>query len=128
MRHDILSDVLSAIRNGDQVGKRETITPASKLIKEVLLILQKNNFIGNFEYVDDNRGGKFKIQLLGKINNCSSIKPKFYLKKDEYERFERRYLPAAGFGFLIVSTSNGVMLHEDAKKKGIGGTLLGYIY
>jgi small subunit ribosomal protein S8 len=127
MRHDLLSDVLSSIKNNDRYGKRDVITPSSKLVKNVLLILQKHNYIGDFEYIDDRRGGKFKIQLLGKVNNCNSIKPRFYVKKD-YEKYEKRFLPATGFGFLIVSTSKGLMTHHDAKEKGLGGTLLGYIY
>ena len=128
MRHDILSDVLSAIKNGDRAGKKETITSASKLIKNVLLILQKHNYIGDFEYIDDKRGGKFRIQLLGKVNNCNSIRPRFYIKADQYEKFEKRFLPAAGFGFIIVSTSKGLMIHSEAKEKEIGGTLLGFVY
>lgn len=128
MRHDLLSDVLSAIKNGDYCGKRETITPSSKLVKEVLLILQKNKFIGDFEYIDNGRGGKFRIQLLGKVNKCGSVRPRFPVKRDEYEKWEKRFLPAAGFGLLIISTSKGVMTHIEAKEKGLGGKLLAYCY
>jgi len=128
MRHDLLSDVLSAIKNGDKYGKRETITSFSKLVKNVLLILQKHNYIGDFEYIDDKRGGKIRIQLLGKINDCNSIRPRFYIKKDEYEKWEKRFLPAAGLGFLIVSTPQGILTHDVAKKKGTGGTLLAFVY
>jgi len=128
MRHDLLSDVLSSIKNGDKYGKRETVTPFSNLVKNVLLILQKHNYIGDFEYIDDKRGGKIKIQLLGKVNDCNSIRPRFYVKKDEYEKWEKRFLPAAGLGFLIVSTPQGILTHDVAKKKGIGGTLLAYVY
>lgn len=128
MRHDLLSDVLSTMKNGDRFGKRETIVPASNLVKDVLLLIQKHGFIGNFEYIDDGRGGKFKIELIGKINGSGSIRPRFAVKKDEYERWERRFLPAAGIGFLIISTPKGVLTHVDAKKSGIGGKLLCYIY
>jgi len=128
MRHDLLSDVLSAIKNGDNYGKRETLTSASKLVKEVLLILQKNKFIGDFEYIDDGRGGKFRVQLLGNVNKCGPIRPRFPVKRDEYEKWEKRFLPAAGFGFLIVSTSKGIMTHIEAKDKGLGGKLLAYCY
>jgi small subunit ribosomal protein S8 len=128
MRHDLLSDVLSAIKNGDRVGKNETITPSSKLVKNVLLILQKYNYIGDFEYIDDKRGGKFKIQLLGKVNDCKAIRPRSYIKVDQYEKFEKRFLPAAGMGFIIVSTSKGLMLHSEAKEKGMGGTLIAFVY
>ncbi|MBN2202590.1 MAG: 30S ribosomal protein S8 [Candidatus Aenigmarchaeota archaeon] len=128
MRFDILSDVMSAIKNGDKSGKSRANTPASKLVKGILLILQKHNYVGDFEYVDDNMGGRFSIQLIGKINNCSAIRPRHYAKVEDYEKFEKRYLPAAGMGFIIVSTSKGLMLHSEAKKNNLGGTLLGYVY
>jgi len=128
MRHDLLSDVLSAIKNGDNYGKRETLTSASKLVKEVLLILQKNKFIGDFEYIDDGRGGKFRVQLLGNVNKCGPIRPRFPVKRDGYEKWEKRFLLAGGFGFLLVSTSKGVMTHIEAKEKGLGGKLLAYCY
>ena len=128
MRHDILSDVLSAIKKCDEVGKTEIITPASKMVKDVLLVLQKNKFIGEFEFIDDGRGGKFRINLLGSINNCGAVRPRFSVRVDEYERYERRFLPAVNFGFLIVSTSQGIMIHHEAKEKKIGGKLLAFIY
>ena len=128
MRHDLLADVLSTIKNGDLIGKKEVITPASAMIKDVLLVLQSYNHIGNFEFVDNGRGGVFKVSLLGTINNCGAIRPRFAVSKDEYEKYERRYLPASGFGVIIVSTSQGIMSHEDAKKKKTGGRLLAFIY
>lgn len=124
----MVSDVFCTIKNGEKAGKKEVITPASKLVKNILLILQKNNYIGDFEYIDDKKGGKFRIQLLGKINECNSIRPRFYVKKDEFEKFEKRFLPAADFGFLIISTSKGLLTNKEAKEKGVGGTLIGYVY
>ena len=70
----------------------------------------------------------FDIQLLGRINKCGVINPRFPIQKDEFEDEERAYLPARGFGILVVTTSEGVMTHEDAKEKSIGGRLLAYIY
>jgi small subunit ribosomal protein S8 len=128
MMHDLLSDVLSSIKNGDKYGKKEVVTPFSKMVKDVLLILQKHNYIGDFEYMDDKKGGKVKIQLLGKINDCNSIRPRLYVKKDDYAKWEKRYLPAIGLGFLILSTSQGVLTHSVAKEKGLGGSLLAYVY
>ena len=128
MRHDLLSDVLSAIKNGENHGKTETVTPSSKLVKNVLLLLQKHEYIGDFEYVDDNRGGKFKVTLLGKINDCNAIRPRFTVKKDDYEKYEKRFLPAVGMGLIIVSTPQGVMTHIEAKEKEIGGSLLAFVY
>jgi len=128
MRHDILSDVLSIIKNGNKMGKKEVVTPSSSMVKEVLLIFQKHGYIGEFELIDDNKGGKIRIELNGKVNSCGSIRPRYSATKDSYEKYERRFLPSATIGLLIVSTSSGVMTHNDAKKNNIGGKMLAFVY
>ncbi|NOZ81577.1 MAG: 30S ribosomal protein S8 [Candidatus Micrarchaeota archaeon] len=128
MRHDLLSDVLSSIKNAEAVGKKEVVVPFSGMIKEVLSIMQKHGYIGEFEVIDDGRGGKIRVTLTGKINDCNSIRPRFSVKKDGIEKYERRFLPASGFGILILTTSSGIMTHKDAAEKGIGGKLLAYVY
>jgi small subunit ribosomal protein S8 len=50
------------------------------------------------------------------------------VKKDEYEKWEQQYLPSKDIGILMVTTSQGVMSHKEAKTKGLGGKLLGYVY
>ncbi|MBD3204608.1 30S ribosomal protein S8 [Candidatus Woesearchaeota archaeon] len=127
--NDLLSNVLSHISNEDSMGRTFiNVRYNSKLIRNVLLILQDNKYIGSFKEIDDNRGGRLKINLLGKINKCGAIKPRFNVKVEDYEKFEKRFLPAYGFGLLIVSTNKGVMTQEEAKKKGIGGKLLAFVY
>ena len=119
---DPLADALTNIRNNElQVKDSCVISPASKLIGEVLSTMQKENYIGNFEYIDDNRAGQFKVELEGNINKCGVIKPRHAVKKDEFEKFEKRYLPAKNFGILIVTTPEGIMTHYEAKERGIGG-------
>lgn len=126
---DPLADALTNIRNNElQVNDNCVISPASKLIGEVLSTMQKENYIDNFEYVEDNRGGKFLVSLDGNINKCGVIKPRHAVKKDEFEKFEKRYLPAKNFGILILTTSEGIMTHNEAKEKEIGGRLLAYMY
>ena len=128
MRHDTLADALSTIKNAENIGKIDCITPASRLVKEVLKVMQKQGYIGVFEFIDDGRSGKFKIELKKKVNSCNVIKPRYSLKADEFEKWEKRFLPAKGFGILLVSTTKGVMTHEDAKKQHLGGKLLAYVY
>jgi len=126
---DPLANALSTIWNNEMRGKKECITyPASKFVAEVLRVMQKVGYIGEFEYIDDGRTGKFRIQLLGRINKCGVIKPRFPVKKNEFEEWEKRYLPARGIGILIVSTPKGVMTHKEAKELGIGGVLVAYVY
>lgn len=90
--------------------------------------MQKNRFIGEFEFIDDGIGGKFKIQLLGRINRCGVISPRYSVGKAGYTKWERQFLPAVGVGILIVSTSQGVMSHSEAQEKNLGGRLIGYVY
>jgi len=127
--NDPLADALSAIKNAERVGKKECIVkPASKLIGNVLRIMKEEGYIEEFEFIDDGKAGIFKVKLKGRINNCNAIKPRFPVKKDEFEKWERRFLPARDFGILIVTTSKGVMTHREAKEVGVGGSLLAFVY
>ncbi len=129
MLMDPLANAMSTIRNYEKARKREvTVAPASKLVADVLRVVQQEGFIGEFEFIDDGKAGKFRIQLLGKINACGVIKPRHAVKCDGYERWEKRYLPAVGFGTLVLSTPKGVMTHSAAKEQGIGGRLLVFVY
>ncbi len=128
MRHDILSDVLYVMNNAENIGKATCTIPASNLVKNVLKVLQKENYIGSFEFADDGKSGHFVVELIGKINFSRSIKPRFFVKRDDYEKWEKRYLPAKGYGVMIISTSKGVMSQKEAEGMGIGGRLLGYVY
>ncbi len=129
MQNDPLSDALSRINNAARAGRREVvIRPASKLIGRVLKIMEDHAYIEEFEYVENGRGGEYHVKLSAGINKCGAIKPRFSVKRDEMEKFESRYLPAQDFGILIVTTNRGVMAHTDAKKMGIGGKLLAYVY
>jgi small subunit ribosomal protein S8 len=90
--------------------------------------MQKHKYIGEFEFIDDGLLGKLRIQLLGRINSCGVISPRFAVKKDGFNQWERRFLPAVGVGILIVSTPKGVISHIEAQNRSLGGRLIGYVY
>lgn len=128
MLNDPLSNALSNINMHEKARKQHCIMPFSRTIGNVLRVMQKHNYIGTFEYIDDPQNGRFKAELLGAINRCGVIKPRHAVRRNEYEKWERRYLPAKGFGILIVSTSRGVMDHMEAQSLGMGGRLLAFVY
>lgn len=129
MQHDPLNDTMSTIKNAEMAGKAECIiAPSSKLIGRVLKVMQENNYIGQFEYAEDGRAGLFRVKLLGHINDCGVIKPRFAVRRREIERYEARYLPAQDFGVLILTTPKGIMDHSAAKENNVGGRLLAYVY
>ncbi|MBW2988975.1 30S ribosomal protein S8 [Candidatus Woesearchaeota archaeon] len=129
MLNDTLATALSAILSLEKIGKKEcNIRPCSKIIKEVLRIMNENGYIGSFEETITSKGSVINVNLLGKLNKCGAIKPRYSVKKDGYEKFEKRYLPAKDFGIVFVSTPKGIMMHNEAKKKGLGGKLIAYCY
>lgn len=126
---DTLSNGLTAIMNNELRNKRDcVISPASKLLGRVLRVLQLNGYIGEFEFIDDGRSGKFKIQLLGRVNKCGAIKPRYSVGAGGFENWEKTFLPAREVGILVVSTPLGVLSHKEAKEKNVGGRLLAYVY
>jgi small subunit ribosomal protein S8 len=126
---DALSNGLTTVMNNEMRNKREcVISPASKLLGRVLRVMQLNGYIGEFEFIDDGRSGKFKVQLLGRINKCGAVRPRFPVKTDEMEGWEKRFLPSRDVGLLIISTPIGVLSHREAKEKGVGGRLLAFVY
>jgi small subunit ribosomal protein S8 len=126
---DTLANGLTTIINNEMRNKRECIiSPASKLLGRVLRIMQLNGFVGEFEFIDDGRSGKFKVQLLGRINKCGAIRPRFSVTVENFEEWEKKFLPSRDVGIMVVSTSNGVISHKEAEEKNIGGRLLAFVY
>ncbi len=129
---DTLANALATIWNNEVRGKKEAvIMPASKLIANVLRVFQKEGYIGEFEYIDDGRWGKIKIQLLGRINKCGVIKPRVSVKYVDLlhmPEWLRKYLPSREMGIIVLSTPQGVMSHKEALAKKVGGIVLAYVY
>jgi small subunit ribosomal protein S8 len=90
--------------------------------------MQLNGYIGEFEFIDDGRSGKFRVQLLGRVNKCGAIKPRIPASSREIENWEKQFLPSRDIGVLIFSTSQGVISHKEVKEKKIGGRLLAFVY
>jgi small subunit ribosomal protein S15Ae len=95
------------------------------------IFLNRSNslgYIGEFEIVDDHRSGKIVIQLIGRLNKCGVISPRFNVKQKDIETWIQNLLPSRQFGFLVLTTSAGIMDHEEARRKKTGGKILGFFY
>lgn len=126
---DTLANGLITLMNNEMRNKHECIiSPASKLLGRVLRVMQLNGYMGEFEFIDDGRSGKFKVQLLGRINKCGAIRPRFPVRGNEIEEWEKKFLPSRDVGVLVVSSSRGVLSHKEAEEKGVGGRLLAFVY
>ncbi|MFH0986529.1 MAG: 30S ribosomal protein S8 [Candidatus Micrarchaeota archaeon] len=126
---DNVANALVLIKNAERIGKKEcSIKPASKIIGEILKILQKNEYIGKFEFIEDGKSGIYRTELLGNVNDCKAIKPRYSVSKSEFAKWEKRYLPSKDMGMLIVSTPKGLMTHREAKQENTGGKLIAFVY
>jgi small subunit ribosomal protein S8 len=97
-------------------------------VGRVLRLIQSKGYVGEIEFIDDGRQGKFRVQLFGRINKCSAISPRFKTKVSEMEKWEKRFLPSRNLGTVILSTPKGVMDHNQAKDENVGGVLIAYVY
>ena len=127
--NDPFANALSGLHNAERVGHlQHTIRPASNEIGNVLELLYDRGYIAGFEFVDDGKAGFFEVELQGAINECGAVKPRYSVSAGEFERWEKRYLPARDFGALILTTSQGIMSHYDAREAGVGGQVIAYVY
>ena len=125
MSRDIVADGLNQIMNAKRVGKRElVISHASKVLLSVLEMMKKN---GAIEYVVSEDKLSISVSIL-KVNMCRAVKPRYYVKASDVEKYLRRFLPSRNFGILAISTSKGLMDQHEAKTNKIGGSIVAYFY
>lgn len=124
MSQDIVADTLNQIMNAQRSGKTELeLKRYSKLLLSVLALAKLKGYIKSYT----TEGVKLTVTL-GKLNGCNAIKPRFMVKTNEIDRYVTRYLPAKNLGIIVVSTSQGLMTHQTAMEKNLGGSLIAYFF
>jgi small subunit ribosomal protein S8 len=123
MSQDIVSDALNEIMNAKRARKTNVIIKKhSKLLRKILDIAKDRGYL---EY--EINGKELKIEIK-ELNEIKSIKPRHTVSVNKIDYYIRRFLPARDFGFLIVSTNQGIMISNDAINKNLGGCLIAYVY
>ena len=126
MSQDVVADALNMIRNSKLSKNRSVkVKRISNLLIEILKIMRQKNAVKKYKF--DSRAKSVEI-FVAELSECKAIKPRFSADKDQIEKYRRRYLPSRNMGTLIISTNQGLMGHEEAKEKGIGGSLIAYFY
>lgn len=129
VRISVLNDTLKSITNAERRGKRQVLVrPSSKVVVKFLQVMQRHGYIQAFEIIDDHRSGKIVIELNGRLNKCAVISPRFDIKIQDMEKWASNLLPSRQFGFIVLTTSYGIMDHDEARRRHTGGKILGYFY
>ena len=129
VRMNSLADALRCINNAEKRGKRQVmLRPNSKVVVRFLTVMMKHGYINEFEVVDDHRAGKIVIELTGRLNKCGVISPRFDVGYEDLEKWIVNLLPSRQFGHIVLTTTYGIMTHEEARRKKTGGKILGFFY
>jgi small subunit ribosomal protein S8 len=129
---DPIADMLTRIRNANTVGHSTVDVPASKMKKSIAGILTEEGYIRGFDLIEDNKQGVLRINMKYGANNKEKVisgirkisKPglKVYAKAEDVPKV------LGGLGIAIISTSSGVISDKEARKLGIGGEVICYVW
>ncbi len=126
MSQDVIADALNAIRNAKKARKEVVrLGRTSKMLVEIFKIMKNKGAIKKYKIDAENR---YIEVTLGDFFECRVVKPRYSVKKDQVDRYRRRYLPARGIGTVVISTNRGLMTHKEAEQNGLGGSVVAYFY
>ncbi|XP_032284124.1 40S ribosomal protein S15a-like [Phoca vitulina] len=125
---NVLADALKSINNAEKRGKFQVLIRSySKVIIQFLTVRMKHGYISEFEITDNHRAGKTVVNLTGRLNKCGVISPRFDVQLKDLEKWRGNLLLSHQFDFIVLTTSAGIMDHEEARRKDIdGGKILGF--
>ena len=129
--NDPIADMLTRVRNAHSAGHQTVSMPTSKKLVEIARIMREEGYIAGYDIEESEprntlvitlKYGPKKARTIRGIKRISKPGLRIYAGKDELPRV------LGGLGTAIISTSNGVMADRDARKKGIGGEVIAYIW
>ena len=128
---DPIADMLTRIRNANQMKHLTVLVPASKIKLEILNVIKEEGYIEDVEFVEDGKQGEIKVTLkytekkervIKGITRISKPGLRVYAKSTEMPKVLN------GLGVAVVSTSNGVMTDREARQQHLGGEVIAYIW
>ncbi|XP_004503527.1 small ribosomal subunit protein uS8my [Cicer arietinum] len=129
MGRRILNDALRSMVNAEKRGKTLVeLNPISTVISSFLQIMKHRGYIKDFQVYDPHRVGRITVELQGRINDCKALTYRQDLKAKDIEAYRLRTLPTHQWGYVVITTPDGVLDHEEAMKRNVGGQVLGYFH
>ncbi|KAF7819723.1 40S ribosomal protein S15a-5 [Senna tora] len=129
MGRRILNDALRSMVNAERRGKASVeLKPISTVISSFLKIMKDRGYIKDFQVYDPHRVGRITVQLQGRIKDCRALTYRQDVKAKDIEDYRLKTLPTHQWGYVVVTTPEGVLDHEEAIKRNVGGQVLGYFH
>lgn len=128
---DPIADMLTRIRNANTVYHERVDIPASKIKRELGRILKEEGFVRDVDVVSDDKGGTLRVflkygqkkeRVISGLRRISKPGLRVYAAKDELPRV------LGGLGVAVISTSRGIMTDRQARKEGLGGEVICYVW
>ena len=128
---DTIADMLKGIRNANTVGHETVEIPASKMKKAIAEILKEEGYITDFDVIEDDKQGMIKVtmkygankeRVISGIKKISKPGLKVYAKANDVPKV------LGGLGIAIISTSKGIVSDKEARKLGVGGEVICYVW
>ncbi|MED6144907.1 40S ribosomal protein S15a-5 [Stylosanthes scabra] len=129
MGRRILNDALRSMVNADRRGKASVeLKPISTVISSFLQIMKSRGYIKNFQVYDPHRVGRITVELQGRLNDAKALTYRQDIKAKDIEAYRFRTLPTHQWGYVVITTPDGVLDHEEAMRRNVGGQVLGYFH
>ncbi|XP_042019670.1 40S ribosomal protein S15a-5-like [Salvia splendens] len=129
MGRRILNDSLRTIVNAEKRGFASAeLKPISNVVASFLQIMKYRGYVKDFQVHDPHRVGRITVQLQGRVNDCRALTYRQDIKAQYMETYKTRMLPTRQWGYVVVTTPNGVLDHEEAIRQNVGGQVIGYFY
>jgi small subunit ribosomal protein S15Ae len=129
MGRRILNDALRTIVNAEKRGKASVeLKPVSTVMSSFLRIMKEKGYIKDFQVYDPHRVGRITVDLQGRVNDCKALTYRQDVKAKEIDEYTERTLPTRQWGYVVMTTPDGILDHEEAIKRNVGGQVLGFFY
>ncbi|HEY8436959.1 MAG TPA: 30S ribosomal protein S8 [Haloplasmataceae bacterium] len=127
---DPIADMLTRIRNANQMRHEVVDIPASRIKLQILELLKREGYINDVEYIEDNKQGILRVYLkyvkgervIKGLKRISKPGLRVYAKKEELPRVFN------GLGIAVISTSEGILTDREARQRNIGGEVIAYVW
>ncbi|KAL1822701.1 hypothetical protein ACET3Z_009479 [Daucus carota] len=129
MGRRILNEALRKIVNAEKRGFANThLQPVSNVTSSFLNIMKYRGYIKDFQVHDPQRVKNITVDLLGRVNDCRVLTYRQDIKARDIENYRLRTLPTRQWGYVVISTPNGLLDHEEAIRQKVGGQVIGFFY